>query len=365
MDICFIDVYNPLPINSGGDWYRHQLLEDLSESNCVTEYYTFEIEKKEGYLPPETHFRTIHLNSQIPWYKISTVLDILKLDYLFKDTSYVKTDIVFFSTVCYHIASRIARKSKLPLVLVMHNVEWQYLKSNRSLLWPFMKLYEHYIYTKADAIIAISPKDYDYVTKYISNDKVFLIPPKVDENIFTSNGLHYEYGKDKLNLLFYGSLDRKQNIDALKFIVNQLVPKLNERNILKQTRINIFGSGKVPEEINLNVEGINYIGAVKNPGEYVRGADVVLVPMKNIGGIKIRILESLACGKVIIATPEAIRGLPSEYNELVFLADDSDDFVETINMFIKNRHLLDKNKAYSDEYLKGYKTGNVIDFLFR
>ena len=77
--------------------------------------------------------------------------------------------------------------------------------------------------------------------------------------------------------------------------------------------MNIFGSGVPPISINLqNNRDINFLGTVKNPGDYVRGADVVIVPLKNSAGIKIRILESLACKKFIIASPEAIEGLPTE-----------------------------------------------------
>ena len=46
MKIAFFDVYNPIPINSGGDWYRFQLLSDMGRKYEVTEYFTYDLEGK-------------------------------------------------------------------------------------------------------------------------------------------------------------------------------------------------------------------------------------------------------------------------------------------------------------------------------
>lgn len=363
MKIAYVDAYNPIPINSGGDWYRFQLLTDLGTSHDVTEYFTYNINKK-GFSPEMVNFKTEYLSSRIPWSKVSKILEIFKPDYLVNNyiSKNIDCDVVFFSTVCYHIAYKIAIKNKSPLILIMHNVEWQYLKHNRSKLWFFMKYYEHFMFNHVDYIITISRHDYNYVKKAVPKKEIFYISPKVNTKIFNPNGPSYNFGRDKFNVLFYGSLDRTQNIDALYFIMQKLIPSIKEKKLTNFIRMNIFGSGIPPVSINLhNNTDINFLGAVENPGDYVRGVDVVIVPLKNSGGVKIRILEALACKKFIVASPEAIEGLPAEIQNMVYIAEDENKFLELIND-IRNQKLPNKvDNNYVQKLLLGDSIDDVVN----
>lgn len=276
----------------------------------------------------------------------------------------IHADIVFVSTVCYHFAKIISIIRGVPIVLVMHNVEWQYLKGNGSPLYLPMRYYEHYIMKHVDAIIALSPKDYEYVESNFPEKELFYIPPTVDTTIFTNDGPRYNYGRDKFNLLFYGSLDREQNIEGLKYIINSLIPALKQSGLMSNVRMNIFGSGIPPEELMLEKNpDINYLGQVENPGAYVRGADLILVPLKNSGGMKIRLLESIACGKTVVATPEAKAGLPEGLAEHVHTATLAAEFVEIID---KIRTEGCNNMVDGDivqKYLSGNSIVDVIEYF--
>ena len=362
MEIAFFDVYNPIPINSGGDWYRFQLLSDMGQMYEVTEYFTYNLEDKTGYSPPVVPFRTRHIPSIIPWRKCSKILEMFKPEYLFplgfgKD---IHADIIFVSTVCYHLGKIVSAIRNIPIVLVMHNIEWQYLKGNGSSLYLPMKIYEHYVMKHVDAIIALSPRDYEYVkSKFL---KSYFISPVVDTAIFRSDGPKYDFGEDKFNLLFYGSLDREQNIEGLKYIITSLIPALKQSGVMTGVRVNIFGSGIPPEELMLESNSdINYLGQVENPGEYVRGADLVLVPLKNPGGMKIRLLESMACGKTIVATPEAKAGLPDGLAKYVHTATSTAEFIETINKIRTGECANMVDGDVIQKYFSGSSITDVVD----
>jgi hypothetical protein len=162
------------------------------------------------------------LNSQIiakfpEWPKL---LQLLRPDLLLNRHSLrnITGDIIICDTFTFHVGYFLAKKNKAHLVLIKHNVEWNYLKSNGSYGYIFLKPYEHYILRKADAMITISMSDYSYFSKYIDEKKIYLIPPNLNKDIFKPDGPSYDFGDDRLNLLFYGSLDRPMNIEALKFI---------------------------------------------------------------------------------------------------------------------------------------------------
>ena len=329
--VAFVDIYKRIPICSGGDWWVLQLLTDLSRNNSVSAFYTSERSCAKGYEPLGIIFTTRLFKSKINWKRISKWLEIFRPDFLFDKSQIrdIRADLVFTLVYGYHISAYIAKKNRAPLVLVMHNVEWQYIKSTSSLWYLPMRALENYILRKVDAIITISWQDYDYAVKHSSSERVFYIPPQPDAQIFNPDGVRYDFGSDRFNVLFYGSLDRYQNQVALAFIQGELIPALAGQGLKDAIKVHVFGSGKTPEDLFTETD-INFIGAVRDPGYYIRGADVVIVPIKNPSGVKLRVIESLACGKPVVATPEAARGLRDELKAMVYVADTAEDFAEAL-----------------------------------
>jgi len=128
--------------------------------------------------------------------------------------------------------------------------------------------------------------------------------------------------------------------------------------------MNIFGSGKPPKEIDLKGNpDINYLGYVDNVEKYIRGADAILVPLKNSGGVKVRILESLACGKPVIASPEAKAGLPEDISMCVHTASSTSEFVHKINQILTNECPVEVDLDFSKGYLSETSTSDIIDYF--
>ena len=338
--IAFFEIYDPIPINSGGDWYRHQILSDLSKNNEVIEYYTKKTNGKNGYFPQNVNFKRIFLENGDKfnkfWGKISPKIQMIKPDLLFNHSQLknIEADIIFTIVECYHIARYISKiNNNAPIVLVMANIEWKYLKNIGSNFYLPMKYYENYVLSKVDAVITISAKEAEYAHNYTDNN-IYHVSPKI-HHLFTPQGERYDYGNDKLNLLFYGSLDREQNIYALNFIKKELITLMKKEKIMDKVRVNIFGFGTPPKSLNLEKDrDINFLGTVEDPSEYIRGADIVLVPLKNSSGIKIRIIESLGCHKHIIATSEAVKNLPKDLKENIYIKEDANGFLDIIKSFI-------------------------------
>lgn len=364
MRIAFIDIFDPLPINSGGDRYRFYLLNTLGENNDVTEYFTIE-ESEEGYWPLNIKFKRELLKSQIRWDRISKRLNMVKPDILWHKSPIknIKADVVFTIAECYHIGKSISNANNAPLVLVMHNIEWEYLKNIHSIFYLPMRIYENYILRNVDAVISLSPRDCKYATKYAPFEKVFYIPPSLDPKLFNPVGPKYDFG-DKFNLIFYGSLDRETNIEALKFIKYELIPVLKTEGLMNTVRVNVFGSGQPPSFLGLEYDkDINFIGCVDDPGKYIRGADIVIVPVKNESGVKIRVLESLACSKSVIAYPEAVAGLVEELKKAIIVRRTAVEFVEIIKGMIEGtiRNVIDIHLV--EKYTKGRTIEEVLKYV--
>ncbi|OGD60733.1 hypothetical protein A3K78_11040 [Candidatus Bathyarchaeota archaeon RBG_13_52_12] len=284
---------------------------------------------------------------------------LVKSDTLNDITAYI----VLCDTFTYHVGKYISKKNNAPLILIKHNIEWKYVQNQIPIVHTFLKHYEHYILQKADAIITISMNEYRYFMKYVPEEKLYYIPPIIDATFFCPDGISHDFGNDRLNLLFFGSLDRVMNINALKFIKNSLIPLLEKRNLLDKIRVNIFGHGTPPEYLKLKEDkNINFLGSVDDPARYIRGADLVLVPVTNQGGVKIRILEALMCGKPVVVMPEASIGIPNKIKEYVFIEKDAEGFLKVIKQFLEGSYVKKIDTDFINSYLRENITVcNIVD----
>ncbi len=341
-DIAFIDPLVRVPINSGGDWYAVYLLNELAREHHVTHYYTQHAPDKRGYEPDRVGFNTEALRNGRRWSDLSSrleLLDIVRPDMLWNTTPVrdIRADIVFTNAESYHMARIVARENRAPLVLIMHDVIWQKWKNNGSAFFVPVRAVENHVLRKAAAVIAISRHEYRYARLRVPEDRVFYIPHRIDTSVFNNNGAaRYDFGTDKLNVLFYGSLNRVHNIKAARYVVEELVPSLKERGLLSQMNITVIGSGTPPHSLKLDSNpDISFLGEVTDVGPYVRGADVVIVPVRNSSGTKIRVLESLACGTPVVGTPEVVAGLPDHLKPSVYVTSESQGFEEILERFVR------------------------------
>lgn len=373
MKVVSIGLYNPIPVNTGSDSYICYLLNSIGKNNEIIHYYCSNLKSNKGRFPTIINFQTEYLKSnlfqKISQEKLPKLLQLGRPD-LLVDRSFIskiKADVVLCDTITYRIAKYISRKNNSPLILIEHDILWKKLKSDGSKFYVPMMIYEKLIFKRADAVTTISMKDYQYAVQHAEKNIVHYIPPGLDLDVFKSNGPSYAFGEDKFNLLFYGSLDRPMNIEALKFIKHKLIPLMQKEHLLEKIRVNIFGSGTPPKSLQLEQDkNINYLGVVEDPGVYIRGADIVIVPVRNLGGTKIRVLEALFCGKPVIVMPEAAYGLPDELKDFVYVEKDENGFLSIIKQFLENHPVDKKNARIIKDYIGKNKTmhdviNNVLD----
>jgi glycosyltransferase involved in cell wall biosynthesis len=368
MRIVSIGIYNPIPINSGSDAYIFSLLNSIGKNHDIIHYYYSKIKSQNGRYPDQLNFHTEYIEPKLyrkSFQELPKLVQLARPDLIF-DRSFISTidaDVVICDDITYPSGKVISKINRVPLILEKQDILWKKFKSDGSIIFSPTMIYENFVLKKVDAITTISMNDYDYVIKHTgSNKNVYYIPPFIDLNVYNPHGPCYNFDNDKLNLLFYGSLDRKMNIDALKFIKYDLIPLLEKENLLEKVRINIFGSGNPPKNLQITQDkNLNYLGVVDNPAQYIRGADLALVPLKNIGGIKIRLLEILSCCKPVLATPEAAIGLPDDLKRMIYVENDAQGYVKIIKNFLNKEH---HNKIDIDvlkKYMQGTTMKNVIE----
>ncbi|MFM9328709.1 glycosyltransferase [Paenibacillus mesotrionivorans] len=141
---------------------------------------------------------------------------------------------------------------------------------------------------------------------------------------------------EKLKLLFFGGayLPNKRGID---WFVKNVMPRLGA-----DVELTIAGRGMEQLQKNNYPDNVIVLGRVESPSTLYEEADVVLSPIFEGGGMKVKVAESMAYGKIIIASNESYEGynenIPVEYwDKYFYKANVADEYVNIINKLVTSK----------------------------
>jgi glycosyltransferase involved in cell wall biosynthesis len=138
-------------------------------------------------------------------------------------------------------------------------------------------------------------------------------------------------------VLFVGNFTHPPNADAALWLGTELFPAV--RGAQPDARLVIVGPSPGPELRALAGEGVVVTGEVPDVTPYVEDAAVVAAPVRVGGGMRVKVLEALAAGKAVVATPLAAEGLDVTPGDQLEIAETEDDFRRVLT------HLLSEEEA--------------------
>jgi glycosyltransferase involved in cell wall biosynthesis len=201
--------------------------------------------------------------------------------------------------------------------------------------------YEKFLYEKADAIMFSSNYDSEYTMKNVdvNQKKVITVPEGVDLSYFHNSS---DLLTQKPSIAFLGGMAHYPNKHGMLWFYNNVWKKLK----VKQPDLLFYIVGSNPgEEIrNLSVldKDIIVTGYVDDVRPYIRQASVFISPLQVGTGMKNKVLQAMAMGKAIVASPLDIQGIQAEDGKHVILARNPDEFVKHINSLLLNKQKRDE-----------------------
>ncbi|WP_245440967.1 glycosyltransferase [Mesorhizobium sanjuanii] len=121
-------------------------------------------------------------------------------------------------------------------------------------------------------------------------------------------------------ILFIGHLGYQPNIDAAGRLARAILPRIQERFPMARLVL----AGRYPKPAVKALSGLQGVDLVENPGDVtplLARAHLSLIPLSAGGGTRIKILEAMAWGIPVVATPLAVEGLDLVDHEEVLLSD--------------------------------------------
>ncbi|MCM1501093.1 MAG: glycosyltransferase [Bacteroidales bacterium] len=151
------------------------------------------------------------------------------------------------------------------------------------------------------------------------------------------------------NILFFSGRG-KLNIEAITKFINEVFPLVLERD----SDIHLLLGGQIcscftREELHPNIE---LKGSYESPDDFYGLGDIVINPVFEGSGLKIKTFEAIAHGKVTIVDPHSAVGIYKLEKSPLLIAAEPQDYVDEIKKHICSHKPLEYNKAKCKEYIE-------------
>jgi len=202
-------------------------------------------------------------------------------------------------------------------------------------------VFERAAWKDVDCIAVMSRRDRDTVR---GARRVEVIPNGVDLDRFQPSTVEPE----PLRLLFIGSFAHLPNLLALDWFMREVWPRLNGTTLHVIAGRNPdyyvnFYKGRV--DLNLKQPGIEVEAFVSDVRPAYARAQIVIAPLLASAGTNIKIMEAMACGKAIVATPGGVNGLDLAAGEDYLAAQSGEEFAAAIGAIHNDAALLQRLAA--------------------
>jgi polysaccharide biosynthesis protein PslH len=214
--------------------------------------------------------------------------------------------------------------------------------------------YERATRPRFDAIVVFAERDLADVRPTAGGASLLTIPLAVD---VPAQPLSAE-GVDPPTILFVGAFAHHPNVDSALWLGERILPRVLER--VPEARLEIVGHEPGEDVRSLAGGAISVHASVPDVTPYLDRAAVVVAPIRFGGSMRMKVLEAMAAGKALVATPRAAEGVEAEPGRHFLLAEDEDELVDALAGLLQDRdrrRLLAQNARGWAEQNLGWQQG--------
>lgn len=192
--------------------------------------------------------------------------------------------------------------------------------------------FERRWFNAAGRVVVTSSLDRDSL-RSAGIDRLAVIPNGVDGEFF-----RYRPPAETTRIVFTGAMSWPPNEDAADFFARQVLPLVRLHH--PAAEFVVAGAAPSPRVRALAaIGGVEVTGTVPDLREWVWGSAVYVSPLRFGAGVKNKILEAMAMGIPIVATPTSLTGTPLESGRHLLVADGRRPFAEAVSRLLEDPQL--------------------------
>ncbi len=213
------------------------------------------------------------------------------------------------------------------VVLVEHNVEYARLKAQVAELseqqFRNLRAIEIDLCNRSDAVICVSDNDRQQLLRDgVKPELLNTIPHGFDPEPFKlppTESLRNKFGlpDNSVLLAFHGTFSYPPNRDALRVFAEILLPKLQNTRF----SFHVIAIGRNPPDESIH-PNIHFTGSVEEVGPWLKACDLAVIPLREGGGTRMKIIDCFAAGLPVISTSKGIEGIPAVNGREAFICND-------------------------------------------
>jgi len=211
-----------------------------------------------------------------------------------------------------------------------------------------MQRYEPRVLSAFNRVVITSAYDRDYLIALGEQPHhIQVVQNGVDTEYFTPPTSL----REKDSLVFCAKLDYYPNSQAIVDFCQNVLPLIWKRR--PQVRLTIVGNGPQTSVRALSIDNrISVIGYVPDTRPYLGGASVALAPLKVAVGIQNKVLEALAMGTPLVATPASCRALQVSHGKHLLMVEEKQAFAEAVLKLLEDPLLAQNLGIAGRQYMK-------------
>lgn len=215
-----------------------------------------------------------------------------------------------------------------------------------------MGRFEARIWQDFDKVVLIGPADVEAVREQCRAHR----QPEINNWVYGAHGTDTDkyvpadpseivHGR----VIFSGSMLYPPNIQAVLWFVEHAWPKVRAQ--IPESTLVIQGRDPSARILELDGrDGIWVTGTVPDVGVLIRSAQVCINPMLAAGGMQNKLIEYMACGKAVVASPIANEGIQAP-SDVVVIADTAAEFADAVISLINDPTSAAKLGAAARQYV--------------
>ncbi len=382
LKILFLCKKFPYPLRDGESIAIHNLTKALAKHGCTitllclnTSKHAFDITKLPAHVDQYSSIHTVDVDTSIhargafknlfskDSYHLSRFDSPQFKTKLIEVLNEERFDLVQLETLTMAIyLPEIKIYSDLPVVMRSHNVEyqiWDRLSDNIPSF--FRKHYIKYLSRKLRRFELAQLKEYDLLLTVSKNDLA-----EFKKQGYSGRGQMVPIGIDLekypvrkqdnfQDLFFIGSMDWMPNSYGLHWFIDEVWPSVTELN----PEMLLHVAGRNAQSL-VAKSGIKNHGEVESALDFMQAHGVMIVPLFSGSGTRVKIIEGLALGKIIISTSIGAEGIDVINGKHILFANSKEEFIQAIKRCKNEPGLLNNISQAARTFVENNYDGIII-----